>query len=89
MYHKNDKLRNLQLYFPADIFSYCRTSVSNTSRTLTLTKKMNAVNDFEIDFLKLMINSVYRKIMENFRKRIKVRLVNNAKDFLKYTSSVF
>ena len=50
---------------------------------------MNAVNDFEIDFLKLMINSVYGKIMENFRKRIKVRLVNNAKDFLKYTSSVF
>ena len=42
---------------------------------------MNAVNDFEKDFLKLMINSVYGKIMENFRKIIKVRLVNNAEDF--------
>ena len=35
---------------------------------------------------KSMINSVYRKTMENLRKRINVRLVNNAKDFLKYTS---
>ena len=33
-----------------------------------------------------MINSVYGKIMENLRKRINVRLVNNEKDFLKYTS---
>ena len=33
-----------------------------------------------------MINSVYGKAMENLRKRINVRLVNNAEDFLKYTS---
>ena len=32
------------------------------------------------------MNSVYGKTMENLRKRIKVRLVNNEKDFLKYTS---
>ena len=38
------------------------------------------------DFFKLMINSVYGKTMENLRKRINVRLVNNAKDFLKYTN---
>ena len=37
-------------------------------------------------FLKLMIDSVYGKMIENLRKRINVRLVNNAKDFLKYTS---
>ena len=48
-------------------------------------KRMNAANDFEKDFFKLMINSVYGKTMENLRKRISVRLVNNAKDFLKYT----
>ena len=32
-----------------------------------------------------MINSVYGKTIENLRKRINVRLVNNEKDFLKYT----
>ena len=34
----------------------------------------------------MMINSVYGKTMENLRKRINVRLVNNDKDFLKYNS---
>ena len=33
-----------------------------------------------------MINSVCGKTMENLRKRMNVRLVNNEKDFLKYTS---
>ena len=33
-----------------------------------------------------MINSVYGKTMENLRKRINVRPVNNETDFLKYTS---
>ena len=47
---------------------------------------MNAANDIEKDFLKLMINSVYRKIMENLRKRINMRLVNKEEDFLKYSS---
>ena len=49
-------------------------------------KRMNAANDFEKHFLKLMINSVYQKTMENLRKRKNVRLVNNKKDLLKYTS---
>ena len=38
------------------------------------------------NFFKLMINSVYGKAMENLRKRTNVRLVNNEKDFFKYTS---
>ena len=49
-------------------------------------KRKNASNDFEKDFFKLMINSFYGKTMENLRKRINVRLVNNAEDLLKYTS---
>ena len=49
-------------------------------------QRKNATNDVEKDFFKSMINSVYGKTIENLRKRINVRLVNNAKDFLKYTS---
>ena len=49
-------------------------------------KRMNAANDFENYFFKLMINSVHGKTMENLRKRINVRLIRNAEDFLKYTS---
>ena len=40
----------------------------------------------KIYFFKLMINSAYGKTMENLRKRINMRLVNNAEDILKYTS---
>ena len=49
-------------------------------------KKICATNDFEKRFFKLMTNSVYGKTMENLRKRINVRFVNNKKGFLKYTS---
>ena len=44
-------------------------------------KRMNAANDSEKDFFKLMINSVYGKIMENLRKRINVRLIIMQKIF--------
>ena len=33
-----------------------------------------------------MTNPVYGKTMKNLRKRTNVKLVNNEKDFLKYTS---
>ena len=44
-------------------------------------QKKTAANSFEKDFPNLMINSVYGKTLENLRKRINVRLVNNAKDY--------
>ena len=47
---------------------------------------MKAANNFDYNFLKLMIDCVYGNTMENLRKRINVTLVNNAKDFLKYAS---
>ena len=46
-------------------------------------KRINATNDFDKDFFKLMINSIYGKTIENLRKRINVRLVNNEKNFFK------
>ena len=49
-------------------------------------KRTNAANSFEKNFLKLMINSVYGKAMKNLRKKISIRLVNDEKDLLKYTS---
>ena len=49
-------------------------------------KRMNAANDFEKDFSKLMINFGYGKTIENLRKTMNLRLVNNEKDYLKYTS---
>ena len=49
-------------------------------------KRNNATNSFEKGFFKLMTNFVYGKTIENLRKRINVRLVNNAKGFLKYAS---
>ena len=51
-------------------------------------KRKNAANSFEKNFFELMINSVYGKTMENLRKRINVRLMNNEKYFLKYTSKL-
>ena len=48
-------------------------------------KRKNAANNFEKDFLKLM-NIVFGKTMENLRKRISFKLVNNFKDYARCIS---
>ena len=46
------------------------------------TEKKNAVSELEKNFFKLLINCMYAKSMENIRKRISVKLINNSKDYL-------
>ena len=38
------------------------------------------------NLFKLLNNVVYDKTMENMRKRIKIRIIKNEKDFIKYAS---
>ena len=60
---------------------------SRNTLILIQAKEKKAANSFENNFLKLMNNNVYGKIIGNLRKKIKVRLVNNAKDYKKYVST--
>ena len=55
-----------------------------TISILTLEKEKMLSIVLKKNIFKLMLNSVYGKTMDNLRKRINVRLVNNKKFFLMF-----
>ena len=49
-------------------------------------RRIEENNEAVKDHFKLSNNAAYGKTIKNTRKRIKIRVVKNAKDFIKYTS---
>ena len=49
-------------------------------------RRKEATNEADKNLFKLLNNAVYGKTMENMRKRIKIRITTNEKDFLIYAS---
>ena len=49
-------------------------------------KRKEGANEADKTLFKLLNNAVYGKTMENMRKRIKIRIIKNEKDFIKYPS---
>ena len=49
-------------------------------------KRKEATNEADKNRFKLLNNAAYGKTMENMRKRIKIRIIKNEKDFIKYVS---
>ena len=49
-------------------------------------KRKEATNEPDENLFKLLDNAVFGKTMENMRKRIKIRITTNEKDFLKHAS---
>ena len=49
-------------------------------------KRKESTNESNKNHFKFLNNAVYGKAMENMRKRIKIRIVKNGQDLIKYTS---
>ena len=70
--------RNLQLYLSLEmkltkihrVLKFKQSDWMKKYVDCNIEKIMNAANDFEKDFFKLIINSVYGKTMKNLPKRI-------------------
>ena len=97
LYNKSKYLihiKNLQLYLALGM------KLTKIHRVLTFTqkawlkpyilfntqKRRDALSDFEKDFFKLLINSIFGKMMENVRKYMTVKLINSGRQHTFYTS---
>ena len=49
-------------------------------------RRKEVTSEADKSHFKLFYNTVYRKTMGNLRKRIKIKIVKNSQDFVKYTS---
>ena len=49
-------------------------------------RRKEATKEADKNHFKLLNNAVQGKAMENMRKRIKIRVVKNSQDFIRYTS---
>ena len=60
---------------------------NNTAKErVNIDKRKSATNGFEKAFFKLMNNSTLGKTMKNLRKRMNIRIVNNAEGYKKYVT---
>ena len=86
--------KNLQYYLPLGmklikvhrILKFKRSNWLKEYIEFNTEKRKNAVSEFEKGFFKLLINCIFGKSMENIRKRISVKLINNSKDSLRCVS---
>ena len=53
---------------------------------VNIDKRKGAANSFENDFFKLMNNNTFGKAMKNLRKKMNIRIVNNAGGYKKYVT---
>ena len=53
---------------------------------LILKREKKTTSEADKNHFKLLNNAAYGKTMENMRKRIKIRIIKNEKDFIKYVS---
>ena len=75
------KLKKIHRILKIKQSGWMRTYIDFNTQERTITN-----NEADQNFFKLVNNSVYGKTMENLRKTIKIKAVENSQDFIKYTS---